>query len=532
MTTTIRQRATDIVTNNKNQVIVREEKLPMFEDINNCNKDIFVVPTQEGADKDDQWNGSIGDATMEHVYNMSHRGPEMEHFYYAPDGNIFRTEANVSQRDDVDAAQKKRLVDGLSIPTGKQLAHDVAGWSNTGVVKRREVTEEDKDALVTFLMEELQEQRDRRESEDALDQGLVAFEDWEDMPQLTKHIDIPSTPTPLYIYAGNCTQMFYDWFPEDHPDKKLINQLLTMLNGIDWDDFQVEQVEYFQNWLSAPEMKSGSGRGLVKFKHFFAEERLKQLMLSIYEHSVIQPEELVQVALRDIEQDYAVYVHHKAIKLAYESPVMKEIQAFEDSLRPRHLAGELIWRDIGAFAKKLFQKYGKDNITPYHWRRYNELKTKFAPQVLVSAKGKVLDLNRANFREISAAFGPEFARWVVTSERKVEKRVLAVGDRKPVRDEKNIARPFFSVEDLIKAGKLTMENIGYTDKNVGFISGMIMNAKKARKTGNIRLVTSFAQQLVDKQKANPGLMSADEWTQVWVAYRVCKEFATNSTIGQ
>ena len=44
----------------KTEVITYTEKEPLFTSRHNPNHDIFVVTTLEGADKEDQWNGSIG----------------------------------------------------------------------------------------------------------------------------------------------------------------------------------------------------------------------------------------------------------------------------------------------------------------------------------------------------------------------------------------------------------------------------------------------------------------------------------------
>ncbi len=477
------------------KVIIKEEKLPLFSDLLNPNKDIFVVPTQEGADKDDQWNGSIGDATLEHLYQMKHRALEMEGYYCSPDGNLFRLENNVSWSEDSEELQKKRIMEAMAIKPGRQIAQK---RNQDGTFGTRVVTDDDKENVVAFLLTELQEQRDKREeSQDALDQALVPFDDWESMPQMTKHIDIPSTPVPLYIYAGNCTQMFYDYFPEDHPDKKLINQFLSMLNGVDWDDFQQEQMENFSKWLLRKEtLRSGEGRYL--FRHLYAIERLLQLTGEIMDSDNVQPDALTQKALLDIEQDWAQAVYSRAFEKANEDSILKEFKKFEGELQVKFDRGQFVYRDIKEFGQKLYKKYGRGKMNPYHWTKYSELKTKFSPRVMVYGNGMSYDVNRANFRQLTEMLGEDKARRLF------------------------FKRPFFAIEDLIKAGELGVENLGFTDNNSAFVMGFQIAYKQAKQNRDMRVLTKLAQKMYDMQDRDPKFMAPDEWAQIWQAYRVLK----------
>ncbi len=502
---------------NKKNVIVRDEKLPMFSQLHNPNKDIFIVPTQEGSDKEDQWNGSIGDATLEHVMNMAHRHAEMEHFFMVPDGNLFRIEQNVSWREHNEEPQKKKIIEGMAMSVGRQASQ--VKDPVTGKYKARVTTDQDKENLIAFLMDELREQRERVESEDAMDQSLVPFDQWEESPQMTKHIDIPSTPVPLYIYAGNCSQMFYDFFPEDHPDKKLVNQFLSMINSIDWDDFQEDQVMFFKSWLLNPDGKEGSARRQMKFKHYFAADRFAEMLDDIAAAGVkvegqldakakalqsLKPEDIVIKALQDIEADWAQFVYWDAQNALKTDPVIKDIVEFEKALTTKFQKGELVYRLIGQFGATIWKKYGSKGLNAYHWRRYNQLKLEFAPRVIVSKDGDTCDLNRNTVREMTPILGEETARWAFT------------------------ARPFFSVEDLIESGKFGIDQLGYTDNNGALVMMFQALAKNARNVGDVRIVTREAQQIMQLQKNDPSMMSAEEWTQVWQAYRVAKEYATNA----
>lgn len=477
-------------------VVFREsEKQPMFRDFNNPNKDIFIIPTQEGSDNEDQWNGSIGDATLEHVYNMRHRAPEMDFYYLTNDGNLFRFEANVTDRDSQKARQQK-IIDAMTLPTGKQRAHDITSWKATGEKKRREVTEQDKENLLAFMMEEAEEMQ--KEKEDALDQTLIPFDSWQDMPQMTKHIDIPSTPAPMPIYAGNCSQMFYDAFPEDHPDKKLINQLLMMLNGIDWDDFGTDQVNYFVNWIGVPETKEGSAKRATEFIHLYAAARLQTMIEELEAESNTIPDNIIEKALRDIEENWAQMVYAVALKKSKESSVTKAIDDFEKTIGEKFNKGQLVWRDIGAFGKTLSGR--KQEMTSYHWTRYFGLKMKFCPRVIVSGNGKTCDVNRDNLWTMTKVIGEEKAKWCFFN------------------------RPIFSVEDLVKQGTLNLDNLGYTNKNVAIVSMFKKAAKDAVKQNNLRTLTGLAQKVIDMQKQKTVDMSEDEWILVWQAYRVCKNY--------
>lgn len=491
------------MTDDENEEILRREEFtPLFEGINNPNHDIFVVPTQDGADKDDQWNGSIGDATMEHIWNQRHKMLEMEHFIYTPNGNIFRTEFNVSPPDE----------DGQR-NLNRQIVKVMTADSRSGHGKY--CTPEDKENVIAFLKQEIEDAKAARiDKQDALDQTLVPFEDWEHMPQLTNSIEIPSTPPVMYIYAGNASQMFYDFIPEDHPDLRKINSFISMVNAIDWDHFSEKTVKYFRQWIFDQE-----------WVIYTVGERLAQLCEEIEASQNVSPVTLAEQAFRDIENDWAKQVSKEVLTKFGEDPVVQELREFEGRLIENMKAGKLSWAELGKFGQSLYRKYGS-RMSTSHWQIYKDLKKKYAPEVKI---GKY-DINRANLTELRSIFKARF---------KAESDKLWNSD---ISDEKfefenakiqvkvdNLAkwvyfnRPFMSLEDLATAGKITIDDIGFTDRTVVLI-GLVKKAyRESIAFKSTAPLGRMAQQIINYQRTKANMCTEQEWYSIWQAYRVAKQ---------
>jgi hypothetical protein len=365
----------------KKATIRKEETIKLFSDVQNPNHDIFVIPTQDGADQEDQWNGSIGDATMEHIYRMRHKMLEMESFVHMPNGNIFRIEQNVAPPDtDGSRNFNSQMIKVMTAPTGSQGG--------------RNVTLEDKENVLQFLKDELADrQKANQEKEDALDQVLVPFSEWEANPQLTSSIDIPSTPVPLYIYAGNSNQMFYDWMPEDHPDLNKLNTFLSMANSIDWDAFNEKTINYFKGWLFNQ-----------KWNHPFAADRLFKLCNEIFISDTIAPSLLAEEALKDIETDWSAIVRFQVIdKFKTQDPIVQEISEFRDKLLTNKKTGKLSWAEIGKFGQQLYKKYN-NTLNTAHWNLYKQLKKEFCPEIHI---GNV-DINTADMNSLRKVFAKKY----------------------------------------------------------------------------------------------------------------------------
>lgn len=517
------------------ETVIQDELVPLYRGQLNPNHDIFVTPTQDGADKDDQWNGSIGDAVMEHVSAMRHKLLEMENFVHMPNGNIFRIEHNVAPPDETGQRAINAEINRLdSIPDIR--AHDLSKmrvvdgkrwWPAADSVYAdgrrapiRRTSFEDKKAVLAFYREELElVSAERAEREDIMEQHRVPFDQWEAMPG-QMGIDIPSTPAQLYIYAGNSTQMFYDYVPEDHPDLSQINAFLSMTNGIDGDNFDEGTVEYFKNWLFGQE-----------WEHKLVPERLYQLCQDIYESTKDDPADLAEVALQEIDQDWGEILRPSVITNFYANdPVFAEIRALEEKLSANKKTGALSWAEVGKFGQTLYKKYGRE-VKTAHWHLYHNLKARFSPEILVNS----VDLNHASMFQLRHAFGKRFKKevdQVILGDLSDEQATLELKkiDQKveSICQWIHFNRPFKNLESLAEKGVISVNEITSTTNTAAFIATI----KKAYRDGlNLRSggpLGKVAQQIINLQKTHPDACTEEEWYSVWQTYRICKTQVTNA----
>lgn len=495
----------------------REELIPLFEGSQNPNHSIFVVPTQEGADKDDQWNGSIGDATMEHIFQNRHKMLEMEHFIYTPNGNIFRTEFTVAPPDeDGQRSFKQQMIKVMTAPNGRQ-AHDLS------TRKVRQVSAEDKEKVIEFLKQEIEESlAAKAEKQDAMDQVVMAFDDWESNPQMTNAIDIPSTPPLMYIYAGNTSQMFYDWVAEDHPDVRRINSFLSMANSIDWDRFTQETVEFFKTWLygTDPQMMRKRGNWEVPS----VADRLMQLCRDIANTDKVSPTELAIEALKDIESEWLKIVAKEVKDKWEEDPIVLELKKKEEQLIENKKIGKLSWAELGKFGQTLYKRYGT-RMSSAHWALYKELKKKYAPEVRL---GKI-DVNRANMNQLREFFRARYKKDILAlldsndSDEVFERKMQTITNKiENLASAVAASAPYMTLEDLASKGLITIDDIGYTDNNVVLISMVKKGYRESLNVKSLSVLGRVAQQIITLQRKKPDQCTEQEWYAVWQAYRICK----------
>jgi len=447
------------------QPLVWDQKLPLFGESTNPNHEIFVVPTLEGADADDRWNGSIGDAVMNHARDMSHRQPEMDHYIFMRNGNIFRMEHNV-MTPDVDGSRR----------INKEIISVLTSGDKT--------TAEDKENVVAFLQSEILEaRRSNEEKEDAMDQTLVPYEEWETKPQMTQSWDVPSTPKPIFIYAGNSKQMFYDEFPEDHPDRNVINRFLTITNGIDWDDWNEDTVGYFEKWMNNQTWS-------VPNVPFHLMDFCKKVSSSDVTE---EPVEIMRDILGKIDSEWGKSRSSYVIKQFKASGPMKEMINFYNHNKERHEAGELMLTKVGKLGKSFF-KYAS-SMTSAHWNAYFRLKSKFAPRVCIEG----MDFNTASVQEMTRFF-------------KSEQRAKDVF----------FARPLVSLQKLADMNLIKAKDIKGGKNNQAMISMIKVAGRKSIKSTTTAYMTKVAQKIISAQQNNPEFMTEEEWSTIWQTYRICK----------
>lgn len=513
------------------KTIVRSDFVPLFDGPNNPNHDIFVIPTLEGSDSDDQWNGSIGDATVEHLYSMRHKLHEIENYVHMPNGNLFRVEQNVSPPDeDGHRALKNDIMKLMTAQPGR--VHDTSATVLTGEGSywhaarsasfngaRAPLVRENpnKQEIIDYFKEEIELAKEARlDKMDAMDQPLVSFEDWETTPGLTNSIDIPSTPVPLYIYAGNTTQMFYDSIPEDHPDLKKINAFLSIANSIEWDSFDDKTVSFFEGWLFNDNQNWQDG---------FAPSRLFTLCEDIRKSDTTSPSTLTSIALEEIDSNWGATIRPVVLGEFFRNdPVMKEMKEFRKELAAKRIEGKLSWAELGRFAQSIYKRY-KGQMNSIHWKEYRQMKKDFAPAVCIGT----IDVNSATMSQLRDIFSRRFQKEIDAFLFGEMSDYLAERGVKKIRAKiENMAAwvyfntPFMSLEDLASEGLIGIEDIGYTPKTVGIISLMKKAQLQCIATRSSSPLGKMAMQVANLQRSTPEKCTEQEWFSLWQVYRILK----------
>jgi len=316
----------------------------------NPNARILQVPKEYGADDDDNYFGSIGDATQRHVAALS--GSERllwEGLIVTKDGNIWRTYPNLSyaERDVLDL----RSLDYQDLLEFAEKNHLATNW----------------------IKEEFEKELERR-GEDALDYGeLIPYSLHEEFPGMTQHIDIPTTPRDRYEYLGNCYQEFYDDFPEKHPDAGAINSILRLM-----DKDQEEMTEKFISWVHDIIHQSVSRPYVVQ---------ILDNMVDLLTDSQNPDEEKI-TALRDIDYYWSIECKNFAAKKALQDPVFALLIHQEKEWNKAAKAGVNVLPQVKSMGKMLHDEF-RDKMRKTHWERYKALKKKFAGSVLLNG----LDVN-------------------------------------------------------------------------------------------------------------------------------------------
>ena len=120
----------------------------------------------------------------------------------------------------------------------------------------------------------------------------------------------------------------------------------------------------------------------------------------------------------------------------------------------------------------------------------------FAPPLLV----RDIDLNRANMNQLRSFFSERFKE---TSETNISKKVEILSSYV------FFNRPFMRLEDL--EDRITIEDIGYTENTVAFISLIRGAYRNSLKHNNIKFMSKLAQEIIDIQKTNKSMCSEEEW---------------------
>lgn len=453
--------------------------------LNNPNADVMVVPVQEGGSDEDGYFGSIGDATMQHVYSLNGAGLVMwNELYHAGSGAMFRSIPSSSWHDN----------DPFNL-RGK----DLDLWIKEYVRVHYDGDIPEKDLVA--LTEAIQEEQLRREaSEDVYDEDdntLVPYDEWEKFPQMWNAWEVPRTPRDIMIYVGNSRDTFYDTRPDGHPDMPLIESYLQRLNR-DWDVLTAEEADQYCDYLCEELVKVAM---IGKAKMY----TIKYLTLLIKKIQANEgsPEEHAEWALGEIDRCWSIeYMNSAAKKMKtdglYQLMIHKQVGWLKDAK-----AGQSVYANVKSLGQTLYEDH-KDDMRGHHWAFYRRMKLHFAPNVMVRGvnvnHGILADLERL------------------------------VGDRNTATTMWQ-NRPFDSVQNVFNNGYITRKTFSDSPEMELILKRIDSFATKVKETKNLQNFQPIVRAMIDGQKVGTlnmgkhGLIKLDqkEWTMVWAYYRMSRQ---------
>jgi len=437
----------------------------------NPNSDIMVVPQEEGGTADDNYFGSIGDATMRHVQSLNGYGRQMwEGLIHMRSGAMFRMFPNPKDHDqDPYKLKGKDLTNYLEVykaEVKRNTGHDLS------------------EAELICAQEAIEEEQARRErSQDVYEKNeVIPYHEWQNNPNMWKHVDIPSTPRERFAYVGNCTQNFYDSFPEGHPDSTAINQCLTILNRPFPKEIDKGYHKFVCDWLNNRKMKA------------YTRLHLKHLALRLYE-SIEDPDDMAQKCLEGIDRSWARERLNEAAGRMMRQEMTKLMLHKEKEWEKLHKQGMSVFGSIKTFGRVLFEDF-RGKMNSWHWSRYRAAKRKYAPRVMLQG----VDLNRCSRTKLLAIFGGDSQR----------------------SNQFWIERPFQTLEEA-HAKKLMKPQCFADDAATEAIALFLeKHGKIAMDKLSPAHMAEVCKVMLDMQRQKKGGLDNDQWGSMWRYYKILK----------
>jgi hypothetical protein len=426
----------------------------------NPNHRVLMIPQEEGGTDDDHYSASIGDATQKHVGSLNQNERQLWEGLYAPNsGNIFRSDSSPAWNDpDPFNLSGEDLEDYFE--KLKKTAKN-GGLNDSDIAPLREAIE--------------QEQERRAKSEDLYDRAeSIPYHMLQLYPNMTQHAEIPATPKDHMTYMGNTNQMFYDYFVEEHPNAKQINDLLRMLNR-DLNTIDEGYAEWFKDHLGYPlrEEVSANFNWLV--------DRLVD--------GRENPVDLVEQVLTGIENVWRKEWIERAKEKAKEDSILQLLKLNRKYWSEESKKGYVVFGSIKKFGQMLFNNF-QGKIKKHHWDLYREIKKEYTPKVLI----RNIDINHCGMEQLHFLF---------------EDKAKDVWFK----------RPFNSVEDVRKNGYLTRKVFVDDDQSEYLIT-------KIEKIADNGLVAfeSLRKHLIEAQKKRT--YGKINWAPIWNYYFILKNELT------
>lgn len=437
----------------------------------NPNNSIFIVPTEEGADYEDQWNGSIGDATQKHIAELNDPSRQVwEELIHMRDGNIFRVNSNVEQYDK----------DPFNM-YGEDIPEYLENYKKKGV-----------DSSELAVVEEiLQEEAKRREkSIDIMDVAEpIPYGEWEMFPQMWESIDIPSTPKDKLTYCGNSRQIFYDFFPEGHPNAPYINNILQRVNYT----LNTENLDKYLNWLKR-DIENHMISNVIKE---YVGVELLQLVANI-QNNIDQTNEWINIALHSIDRAWFKEYKQQVARKSFKNPLVNLFYTQLSDWRERFKAGENVYSEIKSFGYSLYSdKELQSQMTRALWQKYHSIKKEFAPSVIIQNT----DINRCSLNKLAN---------VLNCSQEQAKTIW-------------FARPFENFNQVFEKNFLNKKNFFKKEKAKQVIDWLENCTNECIATKTYNTFYQINNRLIRGEKENTLRLEKDDWNLIWTYYRLCKQ---------
>ncbi len=441
--------------NTRTVIEVKDDVLSMA----NPNRDIFDVGSEGGGDDEDNMLSMIGDATQKHVDGLCVKDRLVwEHLIHMSDGTIRRREPEMRYHDNDEFNLRGEDLDAF--------------FQNYPDIPQ---------AMRPVYEEALQREQDRRDEQDIgsaediynSNTGRLSFDEWEQNPQMMNEVDIPSTPRDLFIEAGNTRQAYFDFFPEDHPDAKYINQYLMMLNR-DAEEFNDSFVKYLVKFTETNPMRTHTRKVLNK--------------VSSYLTTTSNHEDLVIKALTVLDRHWGKQFRKAATEKLEATPMAKLIHHQEAGFENLKDKGINPVQQVKEFGSTLWNKYRR-TMSAQHWSMYRNIKNRYQMQVFV----RQVDVNAATLQQLREIFGEKVSRSVWC------------------------ARPFQTAVELYVKGFVDRKVLTTSDTADKVLDVIIRTSEKK----DLEKFNALAARLVAKQQGDLKL-DQESWKNIWAFYRMTK----------
>lgn len=427
----------------------------------------MTIEDQEGGTENDGYFGSIGDAVASHVHDIQDNAAAMimwNELIHMKDGNMYRMVPSWEENDRDPHNMRGGEIEKLKQKLSTSLPKDVFEEIFQVEQDRREAAGE-------------------HETEDALDQEIIPYEEWEKFPGMWEKMELCKTPRDKAMYMGNTSQSFYDEFPEHHPNAARINSYLAILNrkwesGLDKD---------YAEWF---------------VKEILYGEHVRQYVIDCFAwlaYAIARDNSeanvYVRKALKAIDQHWRIEYLNVTAKKSLVNPITRLLVKKEQEWNKLAKDGFNVYNNIKRFGQLLFTDF-RNQMNGYHWARYRRVRDRHAPRVML----KGVDINRCSVNKLCT--------------------VLRINRNEAI--EVWHTRPFSSLEHAFSMGyvnTLSFSNDEETDKVVMFIE---KHAKIACEYKDLHRMNDVRKVLFAIQKKRKGNISSDQWSSMWRYYNILK----------